>query len=82
MFSASGRATATPPLSKQSGSALVRRLTSAGDDPARRRLREWLGAVHDKLLLDFGLNAEEIGRLRGLGEKPDLATTRAHHSSD
>jgi len=70
MFLRPARTMATPPQSKQSGSALVRRLISAGDDPARRRLRELLGAIHDKPLLEFGLDADDIARLRGLGDKP------------
>jgi hypothetical protein len=46
-------------------SSLVRRLIRAKDDPAKRRIREWLSAIDDEHLLRFGLTLEDIAIFRG-----------------
>jgi hypothetical protein len=50
---------------EKSQSALVRRLVSARDDPAKRRVHRWLSDISDDRLLSFGLTAQDIGILRG-----------------
>ncbi len=45
-------------------SSLVRRLVQAKDDPAKQRIREWLGLIDDERLLDFGLTPDDIAALR------------------
>jgi hypothetical protein len=46
-------------------SSLVRRLVRARDDPAKQRIRRWLGDIDDARLLGFGLTPEDIALLRG-----------------
>jgi hypothetical protein len=47
------------------GSSLVRRLVQAQGDPVKRRARQWLVAMVDQQLLDFGLTPADIAVLRG-----------------
>ena len=47
------------------GSSLVRRLVLAKDDPAKLRIREWLGDIDDERLFFLGLTSEDIAALRG-----------------
>ena len=46
-------------------SSLVRRLVQAQDDPAKQRIRRWLGKINNERLLSFGLTPEDIALLRG-----------------
>jgi hypothetical protein len=50
-------------------SSLVRRLVAASDDPAKRRIREWLGNLGDERLSGLGLTPQDILVLRG-GQGP------------
>jgi hypothetical protein len=50
-------------------SSLVRRLVAATDDPAKRRIREWLGNLGDERLSGLGLTPQDILVLRG-GQGP------------
>ena len=55
------------------GSSLVRRLVRAKDDPAKQRIRSWLGNMKDGQLLSLGVTSEEIAALRGTAGTPDEA---------
>ncbi len=46
-------------------SGLVRRLVLARDDAVKLRARQWLTAMDDQKLLDFGLSRQDIAALRG-----------------
>jgi hypothetical protein len=48
-----------------SASSLVRRLVQAQCDPVKRRVRQWLAAIGEQGLSDFGLTADDIAVLRG-----------------
>ena len=50
----------------KAGSALVRRLARADDDPGKQRVREWLLAIDDERLISFGLSPDDIAILRGI----------------
>jgi hypothetical protein len=50
---------------RRARSSLVRRLVQARDDPAKQRIRRWLGDIDDARLLGFGLTPEDIALLRG-----------------
>ena len=54
-----------PARCRKARSSLVRRLVQANDDPAKRRIRRWLGDIDDERLLSFGLTPEDIALLRG-----------------
>jgi hypothetical protein len=54
------------------GSALVRRLVLAQNDPAKQRIRQWLGDIDDERLLSFGLKPLDIVILRGSNSRPSL----------
>jgi hypothetical protein len=45
-------------------SSLVRRIVQAENDPAKRRMREWLANIDDERLSNFGLVASDIAALR------------------
>jgi hypothetical protein len=45
-------------------SSLVRRLVAAIDDPANRRIREWLAKLADERLSGLGLTPQDILVLR------------------
>jgi hypothetical protein len=60
---ASAKAEAIP--RRRARSSLVRRLVQAKDDPAKQRIRRWLGDIDDARLLRFGLTPEDIALLRG-----------------
>ena len=49
----------------KAGSALVRRLAGADEDPGKQRVREWLLAIDDERLISFGLSPEDVAILRG-----------------
>jgi hypothetical protein len=49
----------------KSGSSLVRRVVQAQDDPAKQRIRAWLGALDNEQLSSLGLTSEDIAVLRG-----------------
>jgi hypothetical protein len=49
---------------RKARSSLVRRLVQARDDPAKQRIRRWLGKINDEQLLSFGLTPEDIALLR------------------
>jgi hypothetical protein len=51
---------------RKARSSLVRRLVQAGDDPAKQRIRRWLGDINDERLLSFGLTPEDIALLRDI----------------
>ena len=51
--------------SPRAQSSLVRRLVAAVDDPAKKRIRDWLAALDDEQLLGFGLTAADVAILRG-----------------
>jgi hypothetical protein len=53
-------------------SSLVRRLVEARDDPAKQRIRRWLGDIDDERLANFGLTPEDIALLRGSGNSVTL----------
>ena len=65
-FSRQGMAV-RPARSLKARSSLVRRLAQAQDDPAKQRIRRWLGDIDDARLLGFGLTPEDIALLRGSG---------------
>lgn len=54
---------------KLAGSALVKRLIGARNDPAKERIRGWLIEIDDARLLDFGLTPTDIAALRKLNER-------------
>ncbi|RZN34899.1 hypothetical protein CWO90_05730 [Bradyrhizobium sp. Leo121] len=55
-------------------SGLVRRLVRAQGDPAKQRIRAWLGNICDEKLLNFGLSAADIALLRArYPENPDAS---------
>jgi hypothetical protein len=58
-------ASASPVDGRKAGSALVRRLVRAHDDPGKQRIREWLGNIDDNRLIAFGLTPWDIAVLRG-----------------
>jgi hypothetical protein len=49
---------------RKGGSSLVRRLVRSEGDSAKQRVREWLSAMEDEKLLQFGLTPIEIRALR------------------
>jgi uncharacterized protein YjiS (DUF1127 family) len=53
------------------GSGLARRLVRAKNDPAKQRIRSWLGNMKDGQLLGLGMTSEEIAALRGTANPPD-----------
>ncbi len=57
-----------PAECREARSSLVRRLVQARDDPAKQRIRRWLGDIDDEQLLRFGLTPEDIALLRGFGD--------------
>jgi hypothetical protein len=61
---------ARPVGCKKSQSALLRRLVSAKDDPAKQRVHRWLSDISDDRLLSFGLTARDIAVLRGTPTAP------------
>ena len=52
------------PKLEQARSSLVRRIIRAKNDPGKRRVREWLRAIEDDTLLNFGLTQGDIAVLR------------------
>jgi hypothetical protein len=46
-------------------SSLVRRLVRARQDAVKQRARQWLTAIDDRRLLEFGLSRQDIADLRG-----------------
>jgi hypothetical protein len=58
----------------KASSSLVRRLVLAENDPAKRRIREWLANIDDKRLLDFGFTSSDIAVLRNV----NCVKTRLH----
>jgi hypothetical protein len=52
------------PKLEQARSSLVRRIVRAKNDPGKRRVREWLRAIDDDKLLNFGLTQGDIAVLR------------------
>jgi hypothetical protein len=54
-----------PASCRKARSSLVRRLLQAKDDPAKQRIRRWLGDINDERLLSFGLTRDDIALLRG-----------------
>jgi hypothetical protein len=61
----SRQCTAEQPTRRQmAGSSLVRRLVRAKNDPAKQRIRSWLGNMKDGQLLSLGVTSEEIATLR------------------
>ena len=62
---------AHPVACEKNRSALVRRLVSAGDDPARLRIRHLLNGMSDDRLLSLGLTAQALVLLRGAASAPD-----------
>jgi hypothetical protein len=65
-----------PARCQEAGSSLVRRLVRAKDDPAKQRIRRWLGAINDERLLNFGLTPEDIALLRGSGSSARAGSRR------
>jgi uncharacterized protein YjiS (DUF1127 family) len=51
---------------QRSGLSVVRRLVRAQDDPAKRRVRAWLGNIDDRQLRGSGLTSEDIAERRGV----------------
>jgi uncharacterized protein YjiS (DUF1127 family) len=47
-------------------SGLVRRLVRARKDSVKQRARQWLTAMDDQRLLEFGLSRQDIADLRGI----------------
>jgi hypothetical protein len=65
------RGIAVRPLGRPiAGSALVRRLVLAKDDPAKQRIRTWLSDIDDERLFCLGLKSEDIAALRGTANPP------------
>ena len=64
-LSAEASAKAESIAKRRARSSLVRRLVQAKDDPAKQRIRRWLGDIDDARLLGFGLTPEDIALLRG-----------------
>jgi hypothetical protein len=62
-------------------SSLVRRLVQAKDDPAKRRIREWLSKIDDEHLLGFGLTPQDIAICRNDRSKTDGYARRADAST-
>jgi uncharacterized protein YjiS (DUF1127 family) len=62
-----------PTTRQTAGSSLVRRLVRAKNDPAKQRIRSWLGNMKDGQLLSLGVTSEEIAALRGTAGTPDEA---------
>jgi hypothetical protein len=58
-------------------SSLVRRLVQAKDDPAKQRIRRWLGDINDERLASFGLTPEDIALLRGSGNSAQAGSRRS-----
>jgi hypothetical protein len=56
------------------GSSLVQSLVRATGDPAKRRIRAWLGAIDDKRFVGLGLTSEDIAALRGAANPSGEAT--------
>jgi hypothetical protein len=56
-------------------SSLVRRIVQAENDPAKRRVREWLANIDDERLSDFGLLASDVAALR----KANCVQNRLHN---
>jgi hypothetical protein len=61
---------------RKAGSSLVRRLVQARDDPAKQRIRRWLGDINDERLASFGLTPEDIALLRGSGNSAQAGSRR------
>jgi len=60
------RGIVAPPARRlQIRSSLVRRLVRARDDPAKQRIRAWLGDLDDRKLYGLGLMPEDIAAIRG-----------------
>ena len=55
---------ALPSALPSARSSLVRRLVAARDDPAKRRIREWLANLGDERLSGLGLTPQDILVLR------------------
>jgi hypothetical protein len=55
----------------EASSSLVRRLVLARNDPAKRRIREWLANIDDERLSDFGLMASDVAALRNASYAQD-----------
>jgi hypothetical protein len=62
---------ARPVACEKNRSALVRRLISARDDPAKLRIRHLLSGMSDDRLLSLGLTAQDIVLVRGAASAPD-----------
>ena len=63
-------------------SRLVRRLVSAGDDPAKQRIRRLLVAIDDERLLSSGLTPDDIVALRGTPESAGRYGARLRAAAD
>jgi len=61
---------------RKARSSLVRRLVQARDDPAKQRIRGWLGDIDDERLASFGLTPEDIVLLRGPGNSAQAGSRR------
>jgi hypothetical protein len=73
----SHRSIAKPPAGcRTARSSLVRRLVQARDDPAKQRIRRWLGDINDERLAGFGLTPEDIVLLRGSGNPAQAGSRR------
>lgn len=57
----------------------MRRLVAASDDPAKRRIREWLANLGDERLSGLGLTPQDILVLRG-GQGPHPFSPLGHLS--
>lgn len=65
------------------GSSLVRRIVRAKDDPGKQRVRDWMRAIEDEQLLEFGLSPDDIALLRAEPDftaSADRSLPRTRHS--